>query len=36
MEAKRLEQQLAAAYKANAALSLEITNEFADVDREGF
>lgn len=36
MDAKRLEQQLAAAYKANAALSLEITNEFAHVDREGF
>jgi len=36
MDAKRLEQQLAAAYKANANLSLEITNEFAHVDSEGF
>ena len=36
MEAKRLEQQLAAAYTANAALSLEIADEFAHVDREGF
>jgi metal-responsive CopG/Arc/MetJ family transcriptional regulator len=36
MEAKQLEQQLAAAYAANAALSLEITEEFAHIDREGF
>ena len=36
MDAKRLEQQLAAAYKANAALSLEITEDFAHVDSEGF
>ena len=36
MEAKQFEQQLAAAYAANAALSLEITEEFAHIDREGF
>ena len=36
MEAKQLEQQLAAAYSANAALSLEMAEEFAHVDREGF
>jgi len=36
LEAKQLEQQLAAAYSANAALSLEIAEEFAHIDREGF
>ncbi len=36
MEAKQLEQQLAAAYAANAALSLEMTEDFAHIDREGF
>jgi metal-responsive CopG/Arc/MetJ family transcriptional regulator len=36
MEAKEFEQQLAAAYTANAPLSLEITEEFAHIDREGF
>jgi metal-responsive CopG/Arc/MetJ family transcriptional regulator len=36
MEAKRFELELAAAYKANAQLSAEITEEFAHVDREGF
>jgi metal-responsive CopG/Arc/MetJ family transcriptional regulator len=36
MEAKQFEQRLAAAYAANASLSLEITEEFAHIDREGF
>jgi metal-responsive CopG/Arc/MetJ family transcriptional regulator len=36
MDAKQLEQQLAAAYAANATLSLEMAEEFAHIDREGF
>ena len=36
MEAKQFEQQLAAAYAANASLGLEIAEEFAPIDREGF
>jgi metal-responsive CopG/Arc/MetJ family transcriptional regulator len=36
MEAKEFEQKLAAAYTANAPLSLEIAEEFAHIDREGF
>ena len=36
MEAKQLEQDLAAAYTANSALSLEMAEEFAHVDSEGF
>jgi len=36
MEAKQLEQELAAAYAASAALSLEIAEDFAHVDSEGF
>jgi hypothetical protein len=36
METKRFEQELAAAYTANAPMSLEILEEFVHVDREGF
>ena len=36
MEKKRIEQELAAAYTANAPTSLEIMEEFVHVDREGF
>ncbi|MGA9672335.1 MAG: ribbon-helix-helix protein, CopG family [Terracidiphilus sp.] len=36
MEAKRFESELAAAYAANAKLSIEITEEFSHIDREGF
>lgn len=36
METKRFESELAAAYAANASLSLEMTEEFSHVDREGF
>jgi metal-responsive CopG/Arc/MetJ family transcriptional regulator len=36
METKRFESELAAAYAANAKLSLKIVEEFAHVDREGF
>lgn len=35
MEKERLEAELAEAYAANAALNLELTEEFAHVDREG-
>ena len=36
METKRFEQELAAAYTANAPMSLEILEEFVHVDSEGF
>jgi metal-responsive CopG/Arc/MetJ family transcriptional regulator len=36
METRRMELELAAAYTANAKLGLEMTKEFAHVDREGF
>jgi metal-responsive CopG/Arc/MetJ family transcriptional regulator len=36
MEAKQFEQVLAAAYAANASLSLEMAEEFTHIDREGF
>jgi len=36
MEAKQLEQELAVAYAANAALGLEMAEEFAHIDSEGF
>jgi metal-responsive CopG/Arc/MetJ family transcriptional regulator len=36
METKRFESELAAAYTANAGLSLEMVEEFSHVDREGF
>jgi metal-responsive CopG/Arc/MetJ family transcriptional regulator len=36
MEAKEFEQKLAAAYSANASLSLEMAEEFSHIDREGF
>ena len=36
MEAKRFESELAAAYTANARLSIEMVEEFSHVDREGF
>ena len=36
LDAKEFEQKLAAAYTANAPLSLEIAEEFAHIDREGF
>jgi Arc/MetJ-type ribon-helix-helix transcriptional regulator len=36
MEKKRFELELAAAYSANAPMSLEIMEEFAHVDSEGF
>ena len=36
METKRFESELAAAYKANSRLSVEIAEEFTHVDREGF
>jgi len=36
MEKKEFEKELAAAYAANAEMSLELAEEFAHVDREGF
>jgi metal-responsive CopG/Arc/MetJ family transcriptional regulator len=36
METKKFEQELAAAYAANAERNLELTREFVHVDREGF
>lgn len=36
MDNKRLEAELAEAYVANAAMSLELAQEFEHVDREGF
>ena len=36
METKRFERELAAAYAANAQMNLELAEEFAHVDREGF
>jgi len=36
MAAKRFEQELAAAYMANAQMSRETMDEFVHVDREGF
>jgi len=36
MDKKRFEQELAAAYIANAQMSLEIMKEFIHVDSEGF
>lgn len=36
MEKKEFERELAAAYAANAEMSLELAEEFAHVDREGF
>ena len=36
MEKKRFEQELAAAYTANAPMSREIMEEFVHVDSEGF
>ena len=36
METKRFEQELAAAYTANAQMSREIMEEFVHVDSEGF
>jgi len=36
MDKKRFELELAAAYRANDHLGLEIAEEFADADREGF
>jgi CopG family transcriptional regulator / antitoxin EndoAI len=36
MEKEKFELELAAAYAANAPMSLEIAKEFAHVDREGF
>lgn len=36
MEAKKFEEQLAAAYAANSKMNRDICHEFAAVDREGF
>jgi metal-responsive CopG/Arc/MetJ family transcriptional regulator len=36
IEARRFEQELAAAYVANADMNLELIEEFAHVDRETF
>jgi metal-responsive CopG/Arc/MetJ family transcriptional regulator len=36
MDTVRLERELATAYAANSRLSLEVTEEFAHADREGF
>jgi metal-responsive CopG/Arc/MetJ family transcriptional regulator len=36
LKKKRLEEELASAYVANAAMNLEIAEDFANVDREGF
>jgi metal-responsive CopG/Arc/MetJ family transcriptional regulator len=36
LAAKRFELELAAAYSANAQMNVELAEEFADVDREGF
>lgn len=36
MKKKQLETELAAAYAANAPMNLELAEEFAAVDREGF
>jgi metal-responsive CopG/Arc/MetJ family transcriptional regulator len=36
MAAKRLEQELAAAYSANAQMNVELAEEFTHVDSEGF
>lgn len=36
METKRFELELAAGYAANARMTIELAEEFADVDREGF
>jgi metal-responsive CopG/Arc/MetJ family transcriptional regulator len=36
LETKRFEMELAAAYTANAQSNLELADEFALVDREGF
>jgi predicted transcriptional regulator len=36
IEAKKFEQELAAAYAANAEMNLSLTEEFAHVDSEGF
>ena len=36
LAAKRFELELAAAYTANAQMSVELAEEFEDVDREGF
>jgi Arc/MetJ-type ribon-helix-helix transcriptional regulator len=36
IEAKKFEQKLAAAYAANAPVGLELAEDFAHIDREGF
>jgi hypothetical protein len=36
MDKKRFELELAAGYAANAGINLELAEDFAHIDREGF